>query len=93
MKTTPCTEPKSYAFSRAPRCSAKTRRSTSCQAPAVKGKSRCRMHGCGKGSGAARGNTYAVTHGQSTAEVKIFKQTVRQLIKDAILLRKELHTD
>lgn len=51
------------------------------------------MHGCGKGSGAARGNTYAVTHGQSTAEIKAFKKTVGQLIKDAILLRKELHTN
>jgi hypothetical protein len=54
---------------------------------------RCQMQGCGQGSGAARGNAYAVTHGHSTAEAKAFKQTVRQLIKDAILLGKELHTN
>lgn len=46
------------------------------------------MQGCGKGSGAPKSNTYAVTHGQSTAEVKAFKQAVRQVIKEASLTQK-----
>lgn len=83
MKTTPCTGQKSYAFNNAPRCGAKTRRNSSCQSPAIKGKNRCRMHGCAKGSGASKGNTYAVTHGQSTAESKSFRRAIRQLIKEA----------
>lgn len=83
MKTTPCTEQKSYAFNNTPRCGAKTRRNTVCQSPAVKGKLRCHMHGCDKGSGAPKRNTYAVTHGQSTTEIKRFKQRVRQTIKNS----------
>ena len=87
MKTTPCTEKKSYAFNNVPRCGAKTRQNRSCQSPAVKGKPRCRMHGCGRGSGAPKSNTYAITHGQSTAETKEFRRTVRRLIKEAIEFR------
>jgi hypothetical protein len=88
MKTTPCTEQKSYAFNNAPRGGAKTRRNTLCQSPVIKGKRRCRMHGGAKGSGAPKSNTYAVTHGQSTAEVHAFKQAVRQLMKEAHLTQK-----
>ena len=47
----------------APRCGARTRAGTSCRAPAVHGRSRCRVHGCGGGklrrSGAPRGNRNA----------------------------------
>lgn len=81
MKTTPCPEQKSYAFNSAPRCGAKTRRNTPCQSPAVKGKLRCRMHGCGKGGGAPKGNSFAVTHGQSTAEAKAFRVKLREIIQ------------
>ena len=81
MKSSPYTEPKSYAFNCAPRCGAKTRRGTACQAPAVKDKSRCRLHGCGKGSGAPRGNKNALKHGNTTGEVKAFRQEVRQTLK------------
>lgn len=90
MKTTPCTEQKSYAFNNAPRCEAKTRRNTACQSPAVKGKPRCRMHGCAKGSGAPKGNTYAVTHGQSTTEIKSFRKAVRQVITEAMKVKSDL---
>lgn len=83
MKTTPCNGQKQYAFDNAPRCGAKTRRGTLCQSPAVRNKLRCRFHGCGRGSGAPKGNTYALTHGQTTAEIKSFKQKVRALIKDS----------
>lgn len=89
MKTTPCTEKKSYAFDQTPRCGAKTRRNSACQSPAIKGKARCRMHGSAKGSGAPKGNTYAVTHGQSTLAIKLFRKAVRQLMKEAIKLRTE----
>ncbi len=39
----------------APRCGAKTRRSTACQCPAVRGRARCRIHG-GVSPGAPRGD-------------------------------------
>eukprot|EP01035_Chromulina_nebulosa_P001400 gene1400-1873_t len=44
-----------------PRCGAKTRKGTPCEAPAVSGKVRCRMHGGARGSGAHKGepDTYS----------------------------------
>ena len=90
MKTTPYNGKKHYAFYNAPRCGAKTRRGTLCQSPAVSGKPRCRLHGCGKGCGAPKGNTNAVTFGQTTAEVKAFRKAVRQVIKDSRVLAREL---
>lgn len=90
MKSTPYTEPKSYAFNYAPRCLAKTRRGTPCQAPAIHGRSRCRLHGCGTGSGAPKGNTYAVTHGFTTTEAKLFRKEVKKMIKASRILAKEL---
>lgn len=90
MKTTPCNGEKTYSFNNAPRCGAKTRHGTACQAPAVREKSRCRLHGCGKGSGAPKGNTYAVIHGHTTTEAKLFRKKVRQVIKANRELMKEL---
>lgn len=81
MKTTPCNGEKWYAFSKAPRCGARTRGGTACQSPAVHNKRRCRMHGCGKGSGAPKGNAYALRHGLSATGVKAFKEMVRQIIR------------
>ena len=52
----------------------------SCRAPAVKGKERCRLHGCGKGSGAPRGNKHALKHGKTTAEVKAFRAKIREAL-------------
>ncbi|WP_443027007.1 HGGxSTG domain-containing protein [Sphingomonas sp. GB1N7] len=54
---------------RSPRCLARTRSGTECQSPAVRGKSRCRMHGGAKGSGAPRGNRNAMKHGLRSAEI------------------------
>ncbi len=90
MKSTPYTEPKTYAFHGAKRCGAKTRAGTACRAPAVNGKQRCRLHGCGKGSGAPRGNRYALIHGQNTAKVKAFRQEVRRILKEGRELTHEL---
>lgn len=46
-----------------PRCGARTRAGTPCRAPAVNGKTRCRMHGGANGSGAPKGNQNALKHG------------------------------
>jgi hypothetical protein len=64
-----------------PRCGARTRSGGSCQAPAVKGKARCRMHGGAKGSGAPIGNQNAFKHGLYTAEAKSFDVHVRGILK------------
>jgi len=52
-----------YPFLNAPRCGAKARKGAACQAPAVLGKKRCRMHGGSKGSSAPLGSRNALTHG------------------------------
>ena len=48
-------------------CGARNRRGGACQAPAVKGKERCRMHGGGRGSGGQPGNQNALKHGAYAA--------------------------
>jgi len=73
-----------YPFLNSPRCGAKTRKGTACQAPAVLGKKRCRMHGGSKGSGAPWRSSNALKHGFSTNEIKLLKKTVKQLLKDII---------
>lgn len=71
-----------YPFLNSPRCGAKTRKDTACQAPAVLGKKRCRMHGGTKGSGAPIGSQNALKHGFNTKETKQFKKTIRLLLKE-----------
>ena len=82
MKTTSRAERKHYAFDNAPRCGAKTRKHMSCLSPAVNGKSRCRMHGGAKGSGAPKGNKNALKNGEHTREAKAQRKEVRTLIKN-----------
>ena len=65
-----------------PRCGAKTRKGTPCEAPAVSGKSRCRMHGGAAGSGAPRGNQNAFKHGQFSRENLEWQAHVRKLLHD-----------
>lgn len=65
-----------------PRCGAKTRRGTACQAPAVRDKKRCRMHGGAKGSGAPVGNQNALKHGMYTHESLEFQKHVRDLLRE-----------
>ena len=55
----------------AARCGAKTRRGTPCQAPAIKGKMRCRMHG-GKNTGRPR---------DPLRQMKLYFQEKRKYIK------------
>lgn len=64
-----------------PRCGARTRKGTPCQSPAVKGKTRCRMHGGAPGSGAPKGNRNALKHGLYTAEAREMKKLVRSLTR------------
>lgn len=67
----------------APRCGAraKTRGGEPCQAPAVRGKARCRMHG-GKGSGAPKGNHNAWKHGARSAEIMALEAQIRLLERE-----------
>lgn len=92
MKSSPYTGKIQYSFEKAPRCGAMARSNNGlpCRSPAVRGKQRCRMHGGGKGSGAQVGNTNALKHGATTAKIKGFKKTVKQLIKRSKDLAKEL---
>lgn len=69
----------------APRCGAKTRRGTPCMAPAVSGKKRCRLHGCGKGSGAQPGNRNAWKHGNRSAENERLLKEIRALWRSSRL--------
>lgn len=66
-----------------PRCGAKTRQGTPCRSPAVKGKSRCRMHGGALGSGAPRGNSNALKHGLYTADAIAERAPHVEAIKEA----------
>jgi glucans biosynthesis protein len=67
----------------APRCGAKTRSGAPCQAPAVTGKARCRMHGGAARSGAPRRNSNALKHGRFTREAIAERRAVRDLIRQA----------
>ena len=73
-----------------PRCGAKTRSGASCKSPAVGGKARCRMHGGAKGSGAPPGNKNAFKHGAYTSEAFQRRAEMRELIREARKLLKEL---
>lgn len=64
------------------RCGARTRKGTPCQAPAVSGKKRCRMHGGAAGSGAPLGNQNALKHGMYSRDTLEFKKHIRKLLRD-----------
>ncbi len=64
------------------RCGARTRKGTPCQAPAVSGKARCRMHGGARGTGAPIGNTSALKHGMYTKEALEERCALRSLIRE-----------
>lgn len=66
-----------------PRCGAITRSGVACQAPALRGKVRCRMHGGAKRSGAPRGNQNARKHGLFTKDGIAERQQIRALLKEA----------
>ena len=92
MKTISCTENITYAFNNALRCGARTKRNNGspCQAPAVRGKRRCRIHGGSKGSGGQRGNNNALKHGLTTAAIKCFKKEIKTTIYETTRLINKL---
>ena len=69
------------AMRRSPRCGAKTRARGKCQAPAVSGKLRCRMHGGAMGSGAPKGNKNAYKHGLYTREALEDRKMLSELMR------------
>lgn len=60
---------------------ARTRAGRPCRTPPVTGRTRCRMHGGAKGSGAPRGNRNAVKHGRYTAAAEAERRAVMELIR------------
>lgn len=57
-----------------PRCGATTRRETSCEAPAVNGSLRCRMHGGNGRPGAPLGNRNAAKVGSVEALARLIRR-------------------
>lgn len=72
-----------HGMHEAPRCGARTRKGTPCQAPAVAGKARCRMHGGAHGSGAPHGNQNALKSGLYTAESLDLRRHVTQFVRQS----------
>ncbi|MFC5081786.1 HGGxSTG domain-containing protein [Microvirga arabica] len=67
-----------------PRCGAKTRSGSPCRSPAVSGRTRCRMHGGAKGSGAPKGAANGnYRHGTFTCEAIESQRAIRRLIQQA----------
>lgn len=66
-----------------PRCGATTRSGTPCQAPAVSGKKRCRMHGGADGSGAPKGNLNALKTGFYTRAAIAERKAVQDIIRQS----------
>jgi uncharacterized protein YjcR len=80
MKSEDQSHAKLYPFLKSPRCGAKTRKGTPCQAPAM-ANGRCRMHG-GK-AGAPLGNSNALKHGYYTRDAIERRQYLRELIQES----------
>lgn len=64
----------------APRCLVRTRMWTECQSPAVRGRSRCRMHG-GTNPGAPSGNRNAWKHGGRSGEAEGAARMLRAMAR------------
>ena len=72
-----------------PRCGAKTRNGSPCEAPAVHGKKRCRMHGGAAGSGAPKGNRNAYKHGDYSRATLELKKSIAVLTRRARYLMRQ----
>ncbi len=73
-----------------PRCGAQTRNGETCRAPALRGRTRCRMHGGAWGSGAPMGNQNARTRGAFTRDRIAEQRSIRALLDDARKLLQRL---
>jgi glucans biosynthesis protein len=73
-------EPQSLREAR--RCGAMTRTGRPCRSPAVRGRPRCRMHGCGRGAGGPSGERNGnFRHGYFTTESVAERKAVREVIR------------
>lgn len=63
------------------RCGARTRSGRPCRTSPVTGRTRCRMHGGAKGSGAPRGNRNAVKHGRYAAAAAAERRALMELFR------------
>lgn len=75
-----------------PRCGAQTRNGDTCRAPALRGKTRCRMHGGAAGSGAPFRNRNVVKHGFFSSEAIEERTLVRTVLIEAENLLRQLPT-
>ncbi|MHA7900265.1 MAG: HGGxSTG domain-containing protein [Henriciella sp.] len=75
-----------------PRCGARTRAGTPCRSPAVKGKSRCRMHGGADGSGAPKGNTNAIKSGLYTKAAIAERKRLKAIADDAAAFLEDIQS-
>jgi hypothetical protein len=75
------------------RCDAKTRAGSTCRAPAVRSRMRCRMHGGATGSGAPFGNGNALKHGFFTNEAVHERKFVRTVLQESGKLLNELEAE
>jgi hypothetical protein len=69
---------------------AQTRGGDTCRAPALRGKTRCRMHGGAAGSGAPRGNRNARRHGLFAGDAIAERRQARVVLDEAWKLLREL---
>jgi len=70
-------------LAKAPRCGAKTRSGQPCRQAAVRGRTRCRMHGGAKGSGGPRGHRNGnFKHGLWTRETLEMRRTTRERVRE-----------
>jgi hypothetical protein len=70
-------------MAKAPRCGARTRAGHSCRQAAVRGRTRCRMHGGAKGSGGPRGHRNGnYRHGIWTRESVEIRKNMRAKIRE-----------
>ena len=72
------------------RCGVRTRDGDPCRAPAVRGTTRCRMHGGAPGSGAPRANRNARKHGRFTGEAIAERRRIRALLGETRTLLEQL---
>jgi len=73
-----------------PRCGAKTRSGGACRSPSVRGKTRCRMHGGARGSGAPKANQNARKHGLFTRDAIAERRRIQALLGEARKLLGEM---
>jgi hypothetical protein len=79
--------PRTARLNAAPRCGARTRAGGSCRAPRVRGRPRCRLHGCAPGSGGQLGQKNGMYRsGKYSKEARELGALVRALAKDADVL-------